>query len=150
MQLLLNNLSYFNHRLFLGLFYAKCGMWDIFIVFLYTALIYSREYIDLFLAIFPAIFIFYIIGGIFRNKEYGETVSNPKLSLKYFILFLLTFMIYLIWPQFMQCFSLLSLLQISWILLFLNLVLLICYRVEREMKRRNAAHCFHGSQSDTH
>ena len=27
MQLLLNNLSYFNHRLFLGLFYAKCGMW---------------------------------------------------------------------------------------------------------------------------
>lgn len=111
---------------------------DIFIVFMYTALIYSRNYLVLFLFIFPAIFLFYIIGGIFRNKEYGEKVSKPILSLKYLIFFLLTAIIYKSWSTTTWCWDLLSLSKMSWIVLFINLLLLIRYRIERDAKRRNA------------
>lgn len=113
---------------------------DIFIVFRYTVLIYYRKDLALFFGTFPVIFLLYIVGGIIRNKEYGEKVSAPKLSLKYFILLALISIIYYVWPLFSASRNFLNISQISWVLLAILLLLLFLYRIEREKERKRMIH----------
>lgn len=112
--------------------YIRFGM-DVVIVFMYTVLIYSRENFSFFLSVFPMIFLLYAFGGMVRAKEYGEEVSWPKGSFMFMGLFAMNWIIYSVWRSLVSEINLESN-PIPWIIWFLTLGYLFCYRWEREKK----------------
>jgi len=68
---------------------------DLVIVFLYAILIYSRVTMQLYLAVFTAIFFLYILWDLTLDREYGSRIATPRITLKYLSLFLAIFLIYL-------------------------------------------------------
>lgn len=106
--------------------YVRFGV-DVVIVFLYTVLLYSRENFSMFLSLFPIIFLLYAFGGIVRTREYGK-VSWPRGSLMYMLLFLANWIIYFVWNSLAPSNEILESIPISWILWFLTLFYIFCYR----------------------
>lgn len=112
--------------------YIRFGI-DFGIVFIYTALMYSRENFSIFLSMFPIIFLLYACGGMVRTKEYGK-VGWPKGSLMYMGLFLANWIIYFAWASLVSSHTILEFIPMPWIIWFLTLLYLLYYRWQREKK----------------
>jgi len=67
---------------------------DLAIVFSYAVVIYARDNLTVYLAIFPLIFFFYFIWDVVLNREYGRRVTSEWISLRYSLVLLVIWAVY--------------------------------------------------------